>query len=420
MDLCQRRIGADWLAHFNQPLLLLETFVDTARYRGTVYRAGNWTCVGQTRGHRRIREGYSERDGTPKWVFVRALKHDAQYPLSRPLISGNRFAESEFWTGLFNDVESKHGTTEAKGVVAKLRMALANALNKMMQIIRGRAFDVDGRMAEHLDKVRAAVKEGFTAYEAAVKDGMLQEGGGHAAQFSRSPKVQRTIADLVAAAESQKDWKNWYQRHEATLSDVFGGDADLFQKILSATSQATGVKGNVTLALKAYDQLLSGKPFQGFLPAVIKNLERIRNEEALSGAKISQYGKANEGDTDAIAVDRHIAMLFFNTKTPSRAQIFSAKVRIRKIAERLGWEPRQVQAALWAYNQVRLGTDPAKVQSYDTIIEARAEKIAALRSKLGRGEAGSVRVAGAAAGRAEEGQGAVRFSAERTNTETAR
>lgn len=86
LALCQRRIGADWLARFGQPLLLLETFVDTARYRGTVYRAGNWICVGQTQGHRRIRDGYSERDGTPKLVFVRALRHDAQSQLSRPVI----------------------------------------------------------------------------------------------------------------------------------------------------------------------------------------------------------------------------------------------------------------------------------------------------------------------------------------------
>jgi hypothetical protein len=94
LALCQRRIGADWLAHFKQPLLLLETFVDTARYRGTVYRAGNWTCVGQTQGHRRIREGYSERDGTPKLVFVRALRHDAQFQLSRPLIQEHYRQES--------------------------------------------------------------------------------------------------------------------------------------------------------------------------------------------------------------------------------------------------------------------------------------------------------------------------------------
>ena len=203
-------------------------------------------------------------------------------------------------------------------------------------------------------------------------------------------RIMRTVNELVAAADSQKTWKDWYSRHEATLVSMFGSDSDLFQKILSATSQATGVKGNVTLALKAYDQLHAGLPFEGYLPAVIKNLERIKNEEALAGAKISQYGEANDGNTEAIAVDRHIAMLFFNTKTPNRAQIESAKERIRKIADRLGWEPRQVQAALWAFNQVRLGTDPTKVESYDKILEARADFISVLRSKHGRGEGGGV------------------------------
>lgn len=89
LALCERRIGADWLGHFDQPLLLLETFVDPALYRGTVYRAGNWLCLGQTRGFRRVRNGYSENDNSPKLVFVRALRHDAQSQLSRPLIQSN-------------------------------------------------------------------------------------------------------------------------------------------------------------------------------------------------------------------------------------------------------------------------------------------------------------------------------------------
>ena len=94
LALCQRRICADWVAHFNQPLLLLETFVDAARYRGTVYRAGNWICVGQTLGHRRTRAGYSLREGTPKLVFVRALKHDARCQLSRPVLQDHYRQES--------------------------------------------------------------------------------------------------------------------------------------------------------------------------------------------------------------------------------------------------------------------------------------------------------------------------------------
>ena len=228
-------------------------------------------------------------------------------------------------------------------------------------------------------------------------------------------RIRRSIEELVAAADSQSSWRTWYTRHEKTIVDTFGEDSNLFQKLLSATSQATGVKGNVTLALKAYDQLLSGRPFTGYLPAVIKNLDRIANDEKLAGAKISQYGQANEGDVDAIAVDRHIAMLFFNTKTPNPRQIASAKERIKIIAARLEWEPRQVQAALWAFNQVRLGTDPAKVESYDKILEARADTIAALRAYHGRGTGGGLQVGGAVGAGNQERQGPVPVT--KTSTE---
>ena len=50
LSLCHQRIAGDWQERFGQPLLLLETFVDPARFHGTVYRAANWTCLGLTRG----------------------------------------------------------------------------------------------------------------------------------------------------------------------------------------------------------------------------------------------------------------------------------------------------------------------------------------------------------------------------------
>ena len=62
---------SDWPARFGHRLLLLETFVDPARFRGTVYRAANWVEVGRTRGFRRQRRGYSYREhARPKLVFV--------------------------------------------------------------------------------------------------------------------------------------------------------------------------------------------------------------------------------------------------------------------------------------------------------------------------------------------------------------
>ncbi len=89
-------------------------------------------------------------------------------------LSGNRFAEGKFWSDLFSEIEARHGTAAAKGIVARLRMAIGNALNKLLQVIKGGQFSVDARVAEHLEQVRAAVKDGFVAYEKASRAGTLQ------------------------------------------------------------------------------------------------------------------------------------------------------------------------------------------------------------------------------------------------------
>jgi hypothetical protein len=47
------RIGRDWQAKYGHPVVLLETFVEQPRFRGTVYRAANWQKVGRTTGRTR-------------------------------------------------------------------------------------------------------------------------------------------------------------------------------------------------------------------------------------------------------------------------------------------------------------------------------------------------------------------------------
>jgi hypothetical protein len=86
LSLCERRLARDWPQHFGHRLLLLETFVDPRRFRGTLYRAANWLYVGDTRGFRRTRQGYSDSPQAPKQVFVRPLRVQAQALLSRSLL----------------------------------------------------------------------------------------------------------------------------------------------------------------------------------------------------------------------------------------------------------------------------------------------------------------------------------------------
>jgi hypothetical protein len=45
-----KALPVDWAKLYNHPICYLETFVDTERFKGTCYKAANWTYIGLTRG----------------------------------------------------------------------------------------------------------------------------------------------------------------------------------------------------------------------------------------------------------------------------------------------------------------------------------------------------------------------------------
>ena len=73
-----RRLPADWQAQYGVRPLLVETFVDPARYTGACYRAANWVEIGQTSGRGREDRQHRRHGAQPKRVFVYPLRRDAQ------------------------------------------------------------------------------------------------------------------------------------------------------------------------------------------------------------------------------------------------------------------------------------------------------------------------------------------------------
>jgi hypothetical protein len=69
-----RIVPADWQRIYGHDVVFLETFVDPTRYRGTCYRAANWTVLGVTTGR-------GKNDLTHK--ANRPLKQILGYPLCR-------------------------------------------------------------------------------------------------------------------------------------------------------------------------------------------------------------------------------------------------------------------------------------------------------------------------------------------------
>ncbi len=105
LSLVVRRLADDWQAQYGYRPVLVETFVDLSRFRGSCYRAANWQFLGETRGKGSVR--------TPKGVFVHPLDKDFQTLLrtgQRPAArhptttQGSANARVEPWRSLLDAV----------------------------------------------------------------------------------------------------------------------------------------------------------------------------------------------------------------------------------------------------------------------------------------------------------------------------
>ena len=78
LALAARQLPADWQRRYARRPVLLETFVDPQRFRGTCYRAANWLRVGRTKGR-------ADAGRHPKDVYLYPLaKHCREILLQGP------------------------------------------------------------------------------------------------------------------------------------------------------------------------------------------------------------------------------------------------------------------------------------------------------------------------------------------------
>ena len=79
-----RRIRVDWRDYYKRDIVLLETFVEQDRFKGTCYKAANWRHIGQTTGRGR-NDRYNKNSVPIKDIYI--------YPVDRhykELLQGDR------------------------------------------------------------------------------------------------------------------------------------------------------------------------------------------------------------------------------------------------------------------------------------------------------------------------------------------
>ena len=61
LSLVRRQLPGDWTERYNVTPVLIETFVETPRFTGALYKALGWTRVGTTQGRGRY-DRHTRRD----------------------------------------------------------------------------------------------------------------------------------------------------------------------------------------------------------------------------------------------------------------------------------------------------------------------------------------------------------------------
>lgn len=87
LKLIDQRLAEDWQSQFGHRVLLLETFVDRQRFRGTCYQAAGWVALGQTQGYARCGEDFYLDTQHPKELWVHPLGATALEQLRAPALA---------------------------------------------------------------------------------------------------------------------------------------------------------------------------------------------------------------------------------------------------------------------------------------------------------------------------------------------
>ena len=83
LGLALKRLSDDWQEHWGHPVVLVESFVDESKYRGTCYRACGFKALGMTAGYGRSSRDFYTEHGQPKQLYVRELRPGAAALLRR-------------------------------------------------------------------------------------------------------------------------------------------------------------------------------------------------------------------------------------------------------------------------------------------------------------------------------------------------
>lgn len=173
--------------------------------------------------------------------------------------------------------------------------------------------------------------------------------------------VRRIAARFAPLAREGERGRFWYQDAGRWAKRIVGPSRSLLLlRLLAATSARASVTANVRHARRAFGEIVSGSALSGGygVPANDRNVRRVAAGLRLSGPKVRRFGEALTGDRGAVPVDVWMVRASGEgdgSKAPGAPLTRAISDACTRLARRWGWEPREVQAAVWTAARARAG-----------------------------------------------------------------
>ena len=185
--------------------------------------------------------------------------------------------------------------------------------------------------------------------------------------------------NLLKLAEAGAEGRFWYERSGNAILDLVDGNVDEADKIAQAiaitSAGSTPVLANFQFAIQAYNQHKAGKEIlTGKFPtAMSARLKKLFEGEDWAGRKTNTFynnlmAVADPSRAQGVTVDIHMLRIFgFDKKNemPTDQQYTFVENEVNRIANKLGWTPYQVQAAMWVKQKADREGKPVSQMKFD-------------------------------------------------------
>lgn len=209
------------------------------------------------------------------------------------------------------------------------------------------------------------------------------QGGARAGQYIGAPEKYNTPAKLPhlrrlfrQLAIEGEPGKLWYERSGAAILRMTGSpeEARKFISLLAIYSPQAKVDANSTFALRAWAQYRAGEPIQVKTGVQDRQATEVLYEgKQWGGEKTNNFyrnlmrevdAEVGRGDRQGVTVDMWMMRAAgYDTDAPTQAAYRFVENETNRLAQELGWEPQQVQAAIWVAMKARTENPTVKAET---------------------------------------------------------